>query len=1032
MTDASLVRSESVPPRRSITKPKNRRRSSSTIARSIEVLERREVMSVYTVTSLASFGQGSLRSAILSANRHPGLDTIDFRISGTIAIGKEALPIITSPLTIDGTSAPGFNGVPVVTIDFHNTRGFVIGGGAPGSTIASLSIVHAGGAGITLEARHSTIEGNYIGLRADGETVAGNRGDGVAILSSSKNNIIGNSNPVSSINYFSPTTVGGEPLTAWQGVRASDVAGVYMMTGTSVTPTGAENGLLFIGGISGAAGTSYLVDYPGATGTSVYGPDNVGNGIVRLVGSYNNGDGSVHGFVYQGSTSASDLASTGNYTTVNYPGATFTYVHSTMGGLAVGNADGPTNGAPLGPGTAFIYDVATNAFVSTVNVPGSTSNTAYGIWYNGNNDYTIVGGYSTVSANNAANQNTPIGQAYMVDYNSASNTFSHWATFNYPLGPGGVNFLTHFEGVSSDQSGVYTLAADSLQVGSTSPAQGSLVTVRRNPDGTFGPAAWVNLNYPGTIGITSANSVAGDDVVGQVIEPGGFAFQAVVNVGFQLSNVISGNGGNGIGVYGSVGNQIAMNEIGTDASGTQKRSNGQNGILLTQGAKLNMIGGQATGGNDPTAAVFVRPPQGNLISGNRGNGVLITSGARMNTLSGNFVGTSAGGNTALGNRLDGVAIDKANDNQLIGCTFQQSPFVFYNVISGNGGNGLRITDSNNVTVQANFIGADANNASVVANGKDGLLDNGTSANTQVGGVIPLGNVISGNTQNGIELRDQVRGFVGFNTFTGVFAFSGTAPNGGDGTLITSTGGNNEIRTSIVSGNRGNGIELAGGATGVQIVDTAVGTNTEIQYAMPNQKNGIVIDGRAHNNAIGGFKPSIEPQTTVSGNQFFGIVITGKAHNNRIYNTVVGGNASAKNPIPNNLGGIVMRQGASANVVGGIAGPLGDSIVYNGGNGITIAGSENNRVEGNQVSSNSVSGIAVVASKRTRIGGYASGAAGPAGGVASGAGNTISDNGAYGVIAAGDLAGSLVAKNVIIRNTKGNVNLENARGVRYIP
>ena len=68
-----------------------------------------------------------------------------------------------------------------------------------------------------------------------------------------------------------------------------------------------------------------------------------------------------------------------------------------------------------------------------------------------------------------------------------------------------------------------------------------------------------------------------------------------------------------------------------------------------------------------------------------------------------------------------MAIVKANGNQLIGCTFQQSPFVFYNVLSGNGGNGLRITNSNNTTVQANFMGAGADNATVVANGGDGLL-----------------------------------------------------------------------------------------------------------------------------------------------------------------------------------------------------------------------------------------------------------------------------------------------------------------------
>ena len=71
-----------------------------------------------------------------------------------------------------------------------------------------------------------------------------------------------------------------------------------------------------------------------------------------------------------------------------------------------------------------------------------------------------------------------------------------------------------------------------------------------------------------------------------------------------------------------------------------------------------------------------------------------------------------------------MAIVKANGNQLIGCTFQQSPFVFYNVLSGNGGNGLRITNSNNTTVQANFMGVGANNATVVANGGDGLLVSG--------------------------------------------------------------------------------------------------------------------------------------------------------------------------------------------------------------------------------------------------------------------------------------------------------------------
>ena len=84
--------------------------------------------------------------------------------------------------------------------------------------------------------------------------------------------------------------------------------------------------------------------------------------------------------------------------------------------------------------------------------------------------------------------------------------------------------------------------------------------------------------------------------------------------------------------------------------------------------------------------------------------MLITNGATQNQLSGNFIGTDASGNAALGNRLDGVAIVNANNNSLLGCTIQNDPFVFYNVISGNGGNGLRVTNSNDTTIQANFFG----------------------------------------------------------------------------------------------------------------------------------------------------------------------------------------------------------------------------------------------------------------------------------------------------------------------------------------
>src|ERR1035438_8088681 len=66
---------------------------------------------IYTVTSTADSGAGTLRQAITDANGSPGLDTITFNISGsgvhTIS-PSSALPSITDPVIIDGTSQPSF------------------------------------------------------------------------------------------------------------------------------------------------------------------------------------------------------------------------------------------------------------------------------------------------------------------------------------------------------------------------------------------------------------------------------------------------------------------------------------------------------------------------------------------------------------------------------------------------------------------------------------------------------------------------------------------------------------------------------------------------------------------------------------------------------------------------------------------------------------------------------------------------------------------------------------------------------------
>jgi len=272
----------------------------------------------------------------------------------------------------------------------------------------------------------------------------------------------------------------------------------------------------------------------------------------------------------------------------------------------------------------------------------------------------------------------------------------------------------------------------------------------------------------------------------------------------------------------------------------------------------------------------------------------------------------------------------------VGCKFVNNPFVYYNVISGNRQNGLRVTSSGNVTVQGNFFGVGANNTAIVKNRLDGILVDGSSVNTQVGGVIPLGNVSAGNGRNGIEVTGKSRGFVTFNTFGGLLAFKGAAPNGNDGLLITSTGGGNLVRTNVFSGNRRNGIELAGNASGVTVDPNIVGLNTKGDGVLPNGGDGLLIDGTAHGNIIGGTLRSVIPQNTFSGNQGYGVVITGRAHDNRVFGSFIGTQILGVKALGNKEGGVLIAGHAYGNLIGLKTHRPANLISGNAGIGVTLS------------------------------------------------------------------------------------------------
>ena len=457
----------------------------------------------------------------------------------------------------------------------------------------------------------------------------------------------------------------------------------------------------------------------------------------------------------------------------------------------------------------------------------------------------------------------------------------------------------------------------------------------------------LNDNY---IGLNLAGTAAGNGADGVYVSAASARNLLGLNGSSApgvVANVISGNRGSGIVLVGSSANTVVDNRIGTNAAGTSGIANRGDGIRLTQGSRGNEIGGTAfvdtvTGkANNPTGSkgtvtpVFVVPPLGNLISGNDGSGLTIETRSLDNALNGNFIGTTASGDGALGNAGNGVWIDQAPDNSLVGCKFVNNPFVYYNVISGNRQNGLLVTSSDNVTVQGNFFGVGANNTTIVKNRLDGILVDGSSVNTQVGGVIPLGNVSGGNGLNGIAVLGTARRFVTFNTFGGLLAFKGAAPNGNDGLLITSTGGNNLVRTNVLSGNRRNGIELGGNASGVTVDPNIVGLNTKGNGVLPNGGDGLLIDGTAHGNTIGGTLPSVIPQNTFSGNKGYGVAITALAHGNRVFGSYIGTQILGVHALGNKTGGVLVAVRAYGNLIGQTTHTPSNLISGNTGIGVTL-------------------------------------------------------------------------------------------------
>jgi len=303
-------------------------------------------------------------------------------------------------------------------------------------------------------------------------------------------------------------------ISAWQGIRSLG-SNIYLICGTTNPTPNTGYGLIYIGEINCKNAGIYYLNVPNSLATSLYGPnyDN-STGIYTFVGSYISYNQNTNGFIYQGTLNDLSLESNFIYPSINIY-FSINYFHSFSNNLFVGNSG---NNNKDNDTVSYIYDINDLTKIKAIiKYPDSSTTTTYGIWYNSDNIYTIVGGYSpnSISIDKIYTNNgiIPIGSAFIADYDYKLNKIFNWTPINY-----GNNLLIHFQGISRNLNGSYSINADVIDLSVSPLPTGYFLTIDRNikNEFTYNLSNFVKILYNNN-GISSSNSVADNKVVGLYI-----------------------------------------------------------------------------------------------------------------------------------------------------------------------------------------------------------------------------------------------------------------------------------------------------------------------------------------------------------------------------------------------------------------------------------------------------------------------------------------------------------------------------------
>ena len=238
----------------------------------------------------------------------------------------------------------------------------------------------------------------------------------------------------------------------------------------------------------------------------------------------------------------------------------------------------------------------------------------------------------------------------------------------------------------------------------------------------------------------------------------------------------------------------------------------------------------------------------------------------------------------------------------------------FDIIDFTGGGFGIIVGSNDDQVEASYVGIRADGGTAAPN-DEGIYVDGSN-NTIGGAGAGAGDVISGNTKDGVEINGagatdnvlagnligtDVTGTVALGNLTGVEIDSGASGN--------TIGGTTSSARNIISGNDGSGVKL-NDTTDNLVEGDYIGTDVTGTVGLGNNpggdeggySGGVLIVGGSAGNTIGGLTatPGTGAGNVISGNGSSGVDLEYDGSGNLIAGNLIGTDASGTVALGNTL------------------------------------------------------------------------------------------------------------------------------------